>query len=251
MMMMMMRNTLLVQTAMCLAHTSQLQVWKHFGQYFKPSFKRFCHALSIMRQRQHGSVWDLMHRPSKMNVYTYQTHLESAWFRGEAGLEKNLNLPKWIFGSVPTFAFKMMMVFLFFYFFTFCWGGRWGHLNWRERQNKLVTVGQHGYVGPICLNTTTKYLYCSMDTCSTFYTSAWCLALSGKHASRQFRNVIFFFILSFSLSFLLNLWMCLTEALDLLRGFLALHFGSMLKCQPRNAVRIGKYEFGATKLYKK
>lgn len=56
-----------------------------------------------------------------------------------------------------------------------------------------------------------------------------------------------FFILSFSLSFF-HLWICLTEALDLLRVFLAHHVGSMLKCQPRNAARIGKYEFRGMEL---
>lgn len=69
--------------------------------------------------------------------------------------------------------------------------------------------------------------------------------------SRQFRNVMFFFRSFFLSFFLLNLWLCLTEALDLLRAFLAHHFGSMLKCQPRDAARIGKYEFGASKLYTK
>lgn len=55
-----------------------------------------------------------------------------------------------------------------------------------------------------------------------------------------------FFILSSSPFF--HLWICLTEALDLLRGFLAHHVGSMLKCQPRNAARIGKYEFRGMEL---
>lgn len=119
-------------------------------------------------------------------------------------------------------------------------------MNWREKQNKLVSVGQNGYVGLI-----------RSRTQSNTYTAVWILVVlftplpvSGNHVSAQFRNVMFLFILSFAPSFfvLLNLWICLTEALDLLRGFLAHHFGSMLKCQPRDAARIGKYEFGAAKL---
>lgn len=86
-----------------------------------------------------------------------------------------------------------------------------------------------------------------MDICSFFFTPL--PNLSGNHVLRQLRSGIFFFILSFS--FFLNLWICLTDALDQLRGFLAHHFGSVLKCQPHDAVRIGKYEFGAAKLYKK
>lgn len=206
-----------------------------------------------MRQRLHGSVWDLMHRPSKMNVYSYQTHLESTWFRGEAGLEKNLNLPKWIFGSVPTFAFKMMMIFLFFLFFLpfaevadgGTWTGERGKINWLQWDSRTTWA---------------PFVWISQ---SSTYTAVWILVVlftplpDASHclgSMRQGSLEMWFFFHSFILSlfsFLLNLWMCLTEALDLLRGFLALHFGSMLKCQPRNAVRIGKYEFGAAKLYKK
>lgn len=88
-----------------------------------------------------------------------------------------------------------------------------------------------------------QYGCCSISTAVLFTP----LPVSGNHVSAQFRNVMFLFILSFAPSFL-NLWICLTEALDLLRGFLAHHFGSMLKCQPCDAARIGKYEFGAAKL---
>lgn len=83
-------------------------------------------------------------------------------------MEKNLNLLEWILGSVPTFAFRMMI-----FFFNLLLRWQMGALELeRERQNKLVTVGQNCYVGPICLNTKVKYLYCSMDTLNRFYTSA-------------------------------------------------------------------------------
>lgn len=85
--------------------------------------------------------------------------------------------------------------------------------------------------------------YCGISTVVLFTP----LPVSGNHVSAQLRNVMFLFILSLFFV-LLNLWICLTEALDLLRGFLAHQFGSMLKCQPRDAARIGKYEFGAAKL---
>lgn len=64
---------------------------------------------------------------------------------------------------------------------------------------------------------------------------------------------LFFRSVSLALCFIFlfyffNLWICLTEALDLLRVFLAHHVGSMFKCQPRNAARTGKYEFCAAEL---
>lgn len=70
------------------------------------------------------------------------------------------------------------------------------------------------------------------EKCDVFFVLSFCLS----------RSVFFFLI------FFFNLWICLTEALDLLRVFLAHHVGSMFKCQPRNAARTGKYEFCAAEL---
>lgn len=67
-------------------------------------------------------------------------------------------------------------------------------------------------------------------------------------AAEKCNVFLFFRSVSPALFFFLNLWICLTEALDLLRVFLAHHVGSMLKCQPRDAARTGKYEFRAAEL---